>query len=560
MRILYFLALGVLCSAAASASPVDCSPSGINAGSIAFSGSYNPNTSNIVSSAVPASSVVGQTAVEYIWLKSLVNVPNTSGNPYWSVLEGSLNLEAITVPEINQTTYFIRCARLAGCQNYWGETNIVGVPVDLCKAEFINAGSIAFEGSYNPNTANVVENEEAGSSDFGEGLNIEYIWLKSLVNTPNVVGNPNWSVVEGSENQLSLTLADLTETTYFIRCARVEGCEMYWGETNIVGVPVDLCKAEFINAGSIVFEGTYNPNQTNVVENVEAGSSDFGEELTIEYIWLKSLVNTPNVVGNPNWSVVESSENQLSLTLADLTETTYFIRCARVEGCEMYWGETNIVEVVVDPCLEGYIGGGSIGFDGSYDPLGPNTITNVALPNGPYQGLGFEYIWLQSEVNVPNTVGNNFWTVVSGSLNLLELEVSNLTQTMYFIRCARYIGCQNYWGESNRVEVNGFEIPTAFISGGGDVCGPQGTANVNSALTGVGPFNITYSDGTTNTSVTFDGTNYSFEGTVGTYSLVSVTDANYQATLQGQAVVAAYDIPTAVLSGGGMICTDDQST
>ncbi|MEQ8302086.1 MAG: hypothetical protein RIB47_01750, partial [Cyclobacteriaceae bacterium] len=365
MKLLFFWVVVALCGPSALATPVDCSPSGVNSGSIEFSGSYDPNSTNTISSVVPASSTVGQVGVEYIWLKSLVNVPNTSGNPHWSVVEGSLNQEEIAVPQIVQTTYFMRCARLTGCINYWGETNIVGVPVDLCKAEFINAGSIAFEGSYNPNTTNVVENVQAATSDFGEGLNVEYIWLKSLVNTPNVVGNPHWSVVAGSENQLSLTLADLTSTTYFIRCARVEGCEMYWGETNIVGVPVDLCKAEFINAGSIAFEGSYNPNQTNVVANVQAATSDFGEGLNIEYIWLKSLVNTPNVVGNPHWSVVAGSQNQLSLTLADLTETTYFIRCARVEGCEMYWGETNIVGVPVDICKAEFINAGSIAFEGS---------------------------------------------------------------------------------------------------------------------------------------------------------------------------------------------------
>ncbi|MEQ8423965.1 MAG: hypothetical protein RIA63_04590, partial [Cyclobacteriaceae bacterium] len=340
MRSLYFLILGILWTTATLATPVDCSPSGINAGSIAFPGAYNPNVTNIITSVTPASSKVGQTPVEYIWIKSLVNVPNTSGNPYWSVVQGSLNLEEIAVPPITQTTYFMRCARLVGCKTYWGETSSVEVGVDLCGPDFINGGSISFSGSYNPNT-------------------------------------------------------------------------------------------------------------TNVINNVEAGSSDFGSELGIEYIWLQSAVNTPNTVGNPHWSVVPGSQNQLELTLGELVSTTYFIRCARPIGCPKYWGETNIVEVPVDPCLEGSIAGGSIEFNGSYNPVEPNLITNAAFPSGPFEGLGFEYIWLQSEVNVPNTVGNPYWSVVPGSLNMLELEVSSLTQTIYYIRCARYIGCQNYWGESN---------------------------------------------------------------------------------------------------------------
>ncbi|MCB0488494.1 MAG: gliding motility-associated C-terminal domain-containing protein [Cyclobacteriaceae bacterium] len=541
--------------------PVDvCKADFIHGGSIAFQGTYNPNTTNVVQSVQPATSDFGAGMnIEYVWLKSAVNVPNTVGNPHWSMVQGSNNQLSLTLGELTATTYFIRCARVEGCEMYWGETNIVQVPVDVCKADFIHGGSIAFEGTYNPNTTNVVQNVQPATSDFGDGLNLEYIWLKSAVNVPNTVGNPYWSVVQGSNNQLSLTLGELTATTYFIRCARVTGCEMYWGETNIVQVPVDVCNASFIHGGSIAFQGTYNPNTTNVVQNVQPATSDFGA-MNMEYIWLKSAVNVPNTVGNPYWSVVQGSNNQLSLTLGQLTATTYFIRCARVEGCEMYWGETNIAEVTVDPCIEGSIAGGSIGFNGPYDPVGPNTITNVASASGPFAGLGFEYVWLQSEVNVPNIVGNPYWSVVPGSNNQLELEVGELTHTMYFIRCARYVGCNKYWGETNIVGVEGFEIPTATITGGGAVCGPNGTANINIYLTGVNPFNITYSNGTTNSTVVVDGTSYSFAGSAGTYSLVSVTDANYQATLEGQAIVTAYAIPTASILGGGMICSDEQTT
>ncbi len=482
MRLLYFLALGVLFNTTVFAAEVDCSPAGIVAGSISFAGSFNPNNTNTVFSVAPASPVVGQAGVEYIWLKSLVNVPNTSGNPYWSVVQGSQNMEEITVPPITQTTYFLRCARLVSCNKYWGETNRVEVPVDLCAPAYINSGSIAFEGTYSPNTTNTIDNVEAGSSDFGEELNIEYIWVKSLVNTPNVLGNPHWSVVEGSANQLSLTLADLTETTYFIRCARVEGCDMYWGETNIVEVPVDLCLPAYINSGSIAFEGTYNPNTTNTIDNVEAGSSDFGEELNIEYIWVKSLVNTPNFLGNPHWSVVEGSSNQLSLTLADLTETTYFIRCARVEGCDLYWGETNIVEVPVDLCLPSYINSGSIAFEGTYNPNTTNTIDNVESGSSDFgEELNIEYIWVKSLVNTPNVLGNPHWSVVAGSANQLSLTLADLTETTYFIRCARVEGCDMYWGETNIVEVPVDLCLPSYINSGSIAF--EGTYNPNTTNT-----------------------------------------------------------------------------
>src|SRR5690606_41832648 len=82
---------------------------------------------------------------------------------------------------------------------------------------------------------------------------------------------------------------------------------------------------------------------------------------------------------------------------------------------DMYWGETNIVEVAVDPCKASYINGGSIAFTGPYNPSGANIITNSQLPSSPFASLGFEYVWLQSEVEVPNVAGNSNWRMVSGS-------------------------------------------------------------------------------------------------------------------------------------------------
>jgi len=72
---------------------------------------------------------------------------------------------------------------------------------------------------------------------------------------------------------------------------------------------------------------------------------------TLQYVWLMSTTcpNRPpfNVNNDPDWSVVPNS-NTPTLQLANLTETTCFIRCARRAGCDDYIGESNIVKVIVD--------------------------------------------------------------------------------------------------------------------------------------------------------------------------------------------------------------------
>lgn len=85
-------------------------------------------------------------------------------------------------------------------------------------------------------------------------------------------------------------------------------------------------------------------------------------------------------------------------------------------------------------------------------------------------------------------------------------------------------GCSNT--TENEVQVNA--LPTAQISGGGDICATSEPAEISIALTGAAPFSLTYSDGTTETTVQdINSSSYSFTTSdEGTFTLVSVSDAN----------------------------------
>ncbi|MFN2429648.1 MAG: SprB repeat-containing protein, partial [Cryomorphaceae bacterium] len=92
----------------------------------------------------------------------------------------------------------------------------------------------------------------------------------------------------------------------------------------------------------------------------------------------------------------------------------------------------------------GAISGGGEGCD----PFDPPLITNDELPSGGSGDL--EYIWLQNHNNEPLNTGNNGWVEIPGS-NSPTYDPGEISQTTYYIRCARRSGCTIYPGESNVV-------------------------------------------------------------------------------------------------------------
>lgn len=91
--------------------------------------------------------------------------------------------------------------------------------------------------------------------------------------------------------------------------------------------------------------------------------------------------------------------------------------------------------------------------------------------------------------------------------------------------------------------------PTATVSGGGGMCAGSGnTVNVTVALTGTGPWNFNFTNGTNNFPVTnIPNNTYTFpvnEGMEGTYSITTVTDAtSCTNTGSGSVTVTVNPIP-----------------
>ncbi len=97
--------------------------------------------------------------------------------------------------------------------------------------------------------------------------------------------------------------------------------------------------------------------------------------------------------------------------------------------------------------------------------------------------------------------------------------------------------------------------PTATVSGGGQLCG-TGTIPVSIALTGTGPWDLTYTDGTTPTTVNGITTSpYTVNATAnGTFSVSNVTAAGCSNTGTGSATVTFNTNPTVTFTPVGTLC------
>lgn len=102
-------------------------------------------------------------------------------------------------------------------------------------------------------------------------------------------------------------------------------------------------------------------------------------------------------------------------------------------------------------------------------------------------------------------------------------------------------------------------VPSATITGNGTICNAVGETNSTTliiALSGNGPWDVTYTDGTTPTTVSGHSTNTLTlnVSTAGTYTVTSVTDAQCTTTGSGSVTVNTFSNPTVTLSNLPAVC------
>ncbi len=281
---------------------------------------------------------------------------------------------------------------------------------DTCECEYVdvcnnvtNAGWIGYDqgncSAFDP--APLVSLEPASG---GCGA-IEYMWLKSNVNIP-YYGDPTgpWTIIP-NENGITYDPPFMASGVMcFLRCARTNTCTDFIGESNVVCITV----------------GT-----TEVCNDWDCTTEDVFNTTTCECEY--TVITTPNCDDN------------------DCSTYDYF----DAENCEC------VHEVTCDNVTYGGLIAGNQESCSAFDP---DPITSLTEPSGGCGGL--EYLWIASTHNVfsGSSTGSPWYTVVGANGPTYDPGV--LTQTTYFRRCARRIGCSSWIGESNIIciEVGSAEV------------------------------------------------------------------------------------------------------
>jgi Leucine-rich repeat (LRR) protein len=103
------------------------------------------------------------------------------------------------------------------------------------------------------------------------------------------------------------------------------------------------------------------------------------------------------------------------------------------------------------------------------------------------------------------------------------------------------------------VTLSACDSPTAAVSGDASICAGTSTI-IQAALTGTAPWNVTWSDGVTQTGVSSTPATRSVNpSSTTTYTVTAVSDAECAGTSSGSAVVTVNPRPTAVASGSATI-------
>ncbi|MGB1318087.1 MAG: hypothetical protein ACPG5W_07760, partial [Flavobacteriales bacterium] len=300
-----------------------CCDNVTNAGQIGVAQSgCNPFDPAVITSLSDPSG--GSGALEYVWLKS------TNGGSNYTVISGA-NASTYNPGSITETTWYRRCSRRAGCTSYVGESNWVKMTVTgPCCDNVTNAGQIGVAQSgclpFDPAMITSLSDPSGGSGA------LEYVWLKSTN------GGSNYTVISGA-NASTYNPGSITETTWYRRCARRAGCTSYVGESNWVMMTVTgPCCDNVTDAGEIGYPQSgcspFDPAELVSVEDPSGGSG------ALEFVWLKSTN------GGSSYSAI-SGANGLTYNPGEITQTTWFRRCARRAGCTAYVGESNWVMITV---------------------------------------------------------------------------------------------------------------------------------------------------------------------------------------------------------------------
>lgn len=399
--------------------PVCCNVT--NGGSIAANqsncGPFDPAT---LTSVTPSSGGLG--TLEYLWLYSYTNVPNTSGNPYWQAIPNS-NSATYDPGSTSQTIYYMRCARRAGCSFWAGESNIITIEIypTIAASTTVNSDVSCNGGSDGSATAsssvgttpftytwsNGATTATASSLSAGtytvtvtdangcSGTATATIGEPTAI-TVNVSGNDATcatgtdgdatATVSGgtapyaylwSNGATTSTIQNLSPGTYSVTITDANGC-VSTGSNGSGSVTISRPACCNVTDGGVIAAnqsncGSFDPA---VLTSVSGASGGLG---TLEYLWLYSYTNVPNTSGNPYWQAIPNS-NSATYDPSTTNQTIYYMRCARRQGCTFWAGESNVITITVYPQISIAATGSNLSCNGANDGSVATSISGGTLP------------------------------------------------------------------------------------------------------------------------------------------------------------------------------------
>jgi hypothetical protein len=188
--------------------------------------------------------------------------------------------------------------------------------------------------------------------------------------------------------------------------------------------------------------------------------------------------------------------------------------------------------------------------DASFSYASPSFCTGTSNPN-PVFGAG------SSAGTFSSTPGLVFTNPSTGEINLATSAAGNYIITNTILANG---SCPQV-AETFNIAIN--QAPTATVTGGGIICGDGSVpVAVNVALTGAGPWNVTYSDGTNSTTVNgITSSPYVINASAnGTFSVSSVSLGTCSAAGTGSASVVFNPNPLVDISPLNSLCDNEGLT
>jgi large repetitive protein len=380
----------------------------------------------------------GSGTLEYVWITWTA----AAGFGSHTVIPNS-NSATYDPGTINQDTYFRRCARRNPCTDWVGESNDLLIDVNECCNNTIT--SVGIYNLSNNTSSNLINGATIHTSALPANWNIDaqvsgtiqsvqFILAGASSNTHIENSAPYRFIGDTSPLNLAAGSYTLTVRAYAAGQAGGSMCD-----EEIINFTITAC-SNITNGGQIGANQTgcspFNPSALTSVSLPSGGSGN------IEYVWMTWTASA----GIGSWTAIPNS-NSSTYDPGNLTESTYFRRCARRSGCSSWAGESNDVLIsVTGPCCANVSNGGEIGSNyygcGSYDPP---VFSNITAPTGGTGSL--EYQWQYKNASTNNT-WTNITSAVSASYN--SPAVNTTTQ---FRRLARRQYCADFVGISNVITV-----------------------------------------------------------------------------------------------------------